>query len=309
MKLTLIILLIVLSSLSLAQNLCQTWTETRSGNLDTNFLSEASGMAASTIVENRLYHTNDTWTPSPNFFITDSAGQNLQTVTIKDVSNNPRINDIEDMDVGACGDASCLFIGDIGDNRANRPEINILVIEEFTEMPSSVPVKQYLRVQYPDGPHDAESLAVHPNGDIYVLTKEITSLLGTVPVKLYKLARERWENAGDEVLTLEFVANIDLFTLSGTTVNIFSHIATGMDISNDGQRLLILTYGEVFEIAVDVSQLDGETISTETPNKQIEVTTLLQQESISYASEGYSFFYTAEARSGSAPLMLETCRE
>ena len=135
----------------------------------------------------------------------------------------------------------------------------------------------------------------------------MTSLLGTAPAKLYRLPQNLWENAGDEVLTLEFVANIDLFALSGTTVNIFSHIATGMDISNDGGRLLILTYGEVFEIAVDVSKLDGETISTETPYKQIEVVTLLQQESISYSSDSKSFFYTAEARSGSAPLMLETC--
>jgi hypothetical protein len=309
MKLFLAFILLILCSTITAQNLCETWTETRAGNLDTASLSEASGMAASAIVENRLYHTNDTWTPSPNFFITDTAGQNLQVVNIEGVSNNPRINDIEDMDVGQCGDSWCLFIGDIGDNRANRPTINILVIEEFTEVPSSVTPKHYLRVQYPDGPHDSESLALHPNGDIYILTKEITSLLGTAPAKLYRLARDHWENAGDEVLTLEFVANLDLFALSGTTVNIFSHIATGIDISNDGQRLLILTYGEVFEIATDVSLLNGETISTETPNKQIEVVTLLQQESISYANEGYSFFYTAEARSGSAPLVLETCNE
>lgn len=309
MKLFWIIFLFILLSASTAQNLCQTWTETRAGNLDTNFLSEASGMAASNLIENRLYHTNDTWSPAPNFFITDTTGQNLQTITIEGVSNNPRINDIEDMDVGECGDASCLFIGDIGDNLSSRPTINLLVIEEFTEVASSVPVKQHLRVQYPDGSHDSESLGVHPNGDIYILTKEGASILGTAPARLYKLPRDLWENAGDEVLTLEFVATIDLFTLSGTTVNIFSHIATGMDISNDGQRLLILTYGEVFEIAVDVSGLKGETISIETPYKQIEVVTLLQQESISYANEGYSFFYTAEARSGSAPLMLETCNE
>jgi hypothetical protein len=308
MKLVWTVFLMILSATT-AQNLCQTWTETRAGNLDTAFLDEASGMAASAIAENRLYHTNDTWTPSPNFFITDTAGQHLQVVDIESVRNNPRINDIEDMDVGRCGEVSCLFIGDIGDNRSNRPNINILLIEEFSEVPSSVAVKQYLRVQYPDGSHDSESLAVHPNGDIYVLTKEITSILGTAPAKLYRLARDLWENAGDEVLTLEFAANIDLFALSGTTVNIFSHIATGMDISNDGQRLLILTYGEVFEIAVDVSGLNGETISAETPYKQIEVTTLLQQESISYANKGYSFFYTAEARSGSAPLMQETCAD
>jgi hypothetical protein len=289
--------------------LCQNWSERRAGNLDTTFLGEASGMAASAIVENRLYHTNDTWIPSPNFFITDTAGQNLQVINIEGVSNNPRLNDIEDMDVGRCGDSSCLFIGDIGDNRANRPNINILIIEEFTDLPSSLPVKHYLRVQYPDRAHDSESMAIHPNGDIYVLTKEITSLLGTAPAKLYRLPSNVWENATDEVLTLEFVADIDLFALSGTVVNIFSHIATGMDISNDGGRLLILTYGEVFEIAVDVSLLNGETISTETSYKQIEVVTLLQQESISYSSDSKSFFYTAEARSGSAPLMLETCMD
>jgi hypothetical protein len=309
MKFTFLTLSMILSSLSLGQTLCQTWTETRAGNLDTAFLNEASGMAASAIVEDRLYHTNDTWSPSPNFFITDTTGQNLQTVTIEGVSNNPRLNDIEDMDVGRCGDSSCLFIGDIGDNRSSRPTINILVIEEFTDVPSSVAVRHYLRVQYPDGAHDSESLAVHPNGDIYILTKEIPSLLGTAPTKLYKLPQDLWENTGNEILPLEFVANLDLRTLSGTTVNIFSHIATGMDISNNGGRLLILTYGEVFEIAVDVSLLNGETVSVETPFKYIEVTTLLQQESISYSSNSSSFFYTAEARSGGAPLMLETCAD
>jgi hypothetical protein len=273
------------------------------------YLDEASGMAASAIAEGRLYHTNDTWSPSPVFFVTDEMGQTLQTVGLEELSSNGRLDDIEDMDVGACGDQSCLFIGDIGDNSSKRPELRIFVIEEFTGVPASVPPKQILRVQYPDGSHDAESLAVHPNGDIYILTKEGISLLGTPPAKLYKLPRDIWENAGDEVLTLEPVGSIDLRTLSGTTVNVFSHIATGMDISSDGQRLLILTYGEVFEIAVDVSQLTGEMISTETLYKQIEVTTLLQQESISYASEGYSFFYSAEARSGSAPLMQETCSE
>jgi hypothetical protein len=273
------------------------------------YLDEASGMATSAIAEKRLYHTNDTWNPSPVFFMTDEMGQTLQTVGLEGLSSNGRLDDIEGMDVGACGDQSCLFIGDIGDNSSKRPELRIFVIEEFTAVPASVLPKQLLRVQYPDGSHDAESLAVHPNGDIYILTKEGISLLGTPPAKLYKLPRDLWENAGDELLTLEPVGSIDLRTLSGTTVNIFSHIATGMDISSDGQRLLILTYGEVFEIAVDVSQLTGEMISTETLYKQIEVTTLLQQESISYASEGYSFFYSAEARSGSAPLMQETCSE
>jgi hypothetical protein len=298
---------VLVASSVTAQSLCQTWTEQRVGNLDVSLLDEASGMAASAIVQNRLYHTNDTWSPSPAFFISDTAGQGLQSVGLEGLTSKGRLDDIEDMDVGTCGNASCLFIGDIGDNLSGRTELRLLVVEEVSKVPTSVVPKQILHVQYPDRAHDAESLAVHPNGDIFILTKEGISLLGTPAAKLYKLSRAIWENAGDEVLTLEYVGSIDLRTMSSTTVNVFSHIATGMDISSDGQRLLILTYGEVFEIAVDVSQLAGQTLSTETAYKQIEVTTLLQQESISYAATGYSFFYTAEARSGSAPLMLETC--
>ncbi|MGL4609667.1 MAG: hypothetical protein ACRCYY_08275 [Trueperaceae bacterium] len=297
------------TSYASAQTLCQSWSETRAGNLDTTFLSEASGMAASGLVTDRLYHTNDTWFPSPVLYLTDTAGQNLQAVALEGFEHNPRLDDIEDMDVGRCGDRSCLFIGDIGDNRSNRRDIRIFVVEEFDVVPSSLTPQQILNVQYPDGPHDAESLAVHPNGDIYMLTKEIASVLGTGASRLYKLPYEVWTTAGEEVVTLEFVGKIDLFALSGTTVNLFNHIATSMDISDDGGRLLILTYGEVFEIAVDVSQLSGETIATETPNEQIEVVTLLQQESISYSKGGKSFFYTAEARSGGAPLMVEICNE
>jgi hypothetical protein len=291
-----------------AQTLCQTWSEQRAGNLDVSVLDEASGMAASKVDPNRLYHTNDTWPRNaPAFFITDTAGQNLKMVGLENLTSSPRSDDIEDLDVGSCGDTACLFIGDIGDNRGNRSELRIFLVEEFIDIPESIAPRQIIRVQYPDGPHDAESLAVHPNGDIYILSKEGASLLGTAPARLYRLPRETWENAGDEVLTLEYAGNIDLRALSGTTINIFSHIATGMDISGDGERLLVLTYGEIFEIALDVSLLGGETIGTETSYKQIEVVTLLQQESVSYANEGYSFFYTAEARSGSAPLMLETC--
>ncbi len=300
--------ILLLFSFSEAQTLCQTWSEQRAGNLDVSFLNEASGMAASALAPERLYHINDTWQRDmPVFFITDTAGQNLQTVLLENVTNNPSTDDNEALDVGPCGDTSCLFIGDIGDNNSRRSELRIFVVEEVTDVPERVAPEQILRVQYPDGPRDAESLAVHPNGDIYILSKEGASLLGTAPARLYRLPRVLWESAGDEVVMLEYTGRIDLRALSGTTVNIFSHIATGMDISGDAERLLILTYGEVFEITLDVSLLSGETISTETPYKQIEVVTLLQQESISYASEGYSFFYGAEARSGSAPLMEETC--
>jgi hypothetical protein len=302
--------LMLVSSVTQAQTLCKTWSEQRAGNLEVSIINEASGMAASSLNPDRLYHVNDTWQQNaPVFFITDTAGQNLQTVRLENVTYSPRTIDTESMDVGPCGSASCLFIGDIGDNRGRRAELRIFVIEEFLDVPDSVTPEQIIRVTYPDGARDSESLAVHPNGDIYLLSKEGVSLLGTAPARLYKLPREVWENAGDEVLTLELVATLDLRALSGTSVNVFSHIATGMDISDDGQRLLILTYGEVFEIALDVSQLNGQAISTETPHKQIEVVTLLQQEAISYASEGYSFFYTAEAASGGAPLMLETCVE
>ena len=210
------------------------------------------------------------------------------------------------MDVGPCPEGSCIFLADIGDNLAKRSEIHILITPE-AELFSEAVSPKVLTLRYPDGSHDAEAFAVHPNGDLYILTKEVFPIK-TPPANLYRLKKHIWGNNADSY-TLELVASIDVRALSGSSVEVLSHIVTSMDISADGKRLLLLTYGEVFELQKDLATLSTLTTLFDIPFKKIEVVTLLQQESISYTAKGYGFIYSAEARGQASPLLEVICQE
>ena len=62
-----------------------------------------------------------------------------------------------------------LYIGDIGDNLAQRPEIAVYRMLETST------VAEKITLRYPDGPHDAEALLVDPrDGTIVIVTKSFT---------------------------------------------------------------------------------------------------------------------------------------
>lgn len=292
------------SSFVIAQELCQSWNNGENLGVLATAINESSGMRASAQFP-RLYHSNDSWNQGSVFFMSDLQGQQTQSIDLAGVESLQRSIDIEALDVGPCPEGQCIFLADIGDNLSKRPEIHMLIVPEMEtwEMPVSPRV---LSLRYPDGQHDAEAFAVHPNGDLYILTKEIFPLR-TPPARLYRLKPELWLNE-EASYTLEYMTSIDLRTLSGSGVDVLSHIVTDMDISEDGKRLLILTYGEVFEIQLDLSTLSPDSVlPSEMSYKKIEVVTLLQQESISYISQGYGFIYTAEANPNPSPLIQVMC--
>ena len=301
------ILLLMSTSFGVSQELCRVWGEgIRLSDLATA-INESSGISSSLQFPERLYHTNDSWNAGPEFFVSDTKGKQVQDIALNvDASLIPKI-DIEDMDVGPCAEGSCIFLADIGDNLAKRSEIHILIIPE-TEIFSKAVSPRVLTLHYPNGPHDAEAFAVHPNGDLYILTKEVFPIK-TPPAKLYRLKKDVWQVKSDSY-NLELVASLDVRALSGSSVEVLSHIVTGMDISTDGKRVLLLTYGEVFELQQDLSTITTSTIlSTEIPFKKIEVVTLLQQESITYTANGYAFIYAAESKGQASPLLEVMCQE
>lgn len=273
--------------------LCQRWGEPETaGVLDTALLPEASGIALSRVFAERLYHINDSGY-GPYFYITDRQGQNTRQVRVEGLS----AIDPEDLSMGPCaGDQSCLFIGDIGDNTAVREAIEVAVLIE-EDFGVSVAPYRLVTLRYPDGPRDAESLAVHPNGDIYILSKEWRRFpLLADPARLYRLPREAWEEHPEELHTLEFVATLDLPALNRGQTTPLGFVATGMDIAPTGDRFMVLTYQNALELAVDLSlgwptQLTlGETYQT------IPLRILPQQEAISYLGDGRSFIYSSEVR-------------
>jgi len=71
--------------------------------------------------------------------------------------------DTEALSLGPCpGGGSCLYLGDIGDNDSKRKAIEIVIVDEVQNFPKTVKARARLKLQYPDGPHDAESMAVQP---------------------------------------------------------------------------------------------------------------------------------------------------
>ena len=302
----LLTLLFSVYSLSLAQ-LCQTWSAQTLGTIDPTVSSETSGFAASAIIPNRLYLVSDSdW---PHFYVTDQTTQQLQQVRIGTLGNRSR--DLEDLDVGPCGTKSCLFWANIGGNNVPRDSVEIVLIEELETFPERVEPIHRLFLEYPDGNHDAEGLAVHPNGDIYVLTKEGPSITGIPAAKLYRTRALPWPEPGVP-LPLEHIATIDLRSLSRSLVDLFSHTATALDISPDGQRFMILTYGNAFEVNLDLNTLPSgnvTTINNTTPYTSIPIERLAQQEALTYSPDSYSFIYTTEARGGKSPVIHYTCQE
>jgi len=243
--------------LAAGAQLCEQWTQgVRAGDLQVQ-LQEASGMAASRQFPGRLYHINDSG-DAGQFYITRMDGSDLRTVQV--ASFEPK--DTEALSLGPCPQAtssSCIYIGDIGDNDSRRSSIEIIVVDEVRNFSNMVKARSRLKLRYPDGPHDAESLAVHPNGDIFILTKER-------PAHLYKANPHLAEQTLKPVTTLDPGGK-----------------PTDMAISDDGTRLLVLTYTDAVEYSIDFMQ-----------SRTITLNFLQQQESVAYLPGSRSFLYTTE---------------
>jgi len=237
--------------------LCKQWSEAvRIGELQVQ-LTEASGLAASRQFPGRLYHINDSG-ETGKFFITGMDGKDTRSVRINDFEPE----DTEALSLGPCpgkDSISCLYLGDIGDNDVKRKSIEIVVVDEVRNFSPTVKARSRLKLLYPDGPHDAESMAVHPNGDIYILTKEN-------PARLYKANPNAVQQTLTPVLTLQPGGK-----------------PTDMAISDDGMRLLVLTYMDAVEYSMDFKQ-----------QQKIRLNFLQQQEGVAYLPGSRSFIYSTE---------------
>jgi hypothetical protein len=237
-------------------------------------LEEASGVAVSRKFPGRLYHINDSG-DAGKFYITNMAGKETRSVSIAGF----RPLDTEAISLGGCGDGkSCLLIGDVGDNKRRRETLEIVLIEELEQFPASVRPLERLKLRYPDGPHNAESLAVHPDGTIYILTKE-------QPARLFKARPHLSPQVLTPVMTLD----------AGDR-------PSDMAISDDGTRLLVLTYRDAVEFGIDFRHPVPPRY-----RQTIHVRFLQQQEGVAYLPGSRSFIYTTERLVFPAWIMRVDC--
>jgi hypothetical protein len=132
-------------------------------------------VAASRATPGRLWALNDSG--QPVLVALDTKG----AVTGRLQLSGAMVEDWEAISVGPCPSGSCVHIGDIGDNDAERRQITVYRVPEPTGDASAATVTDVFHAAYPDGAHDAESLFVTPDGRLHIVTKGETG-----PVAMYR---------------------------------------------------------------------------------------------------------------------------
>lgn len=204
---------------------CSSCALTGSYPVQQGAIDEASGLAASQVHPGVYYVNNDSG-DLPRFFVVGGGGENDGIVSMS-VSNV----DYEDIAVGPCAAGHCVFVGDIGDNDALRPNATLYRLPEPSALGSAEVTPEALPFVYADGPHNAETLLVHPiTGEIVIVTK--------VKVGASQIFRAPDAWAPDQLVTLAHVG--DISPPSG------SPRFTGGSVHPAGHGVLLRTYSNVY---------------------------------------------------------------
>lgn len=189
-------------------------------------LTESSGLA---LVGEQIWTHNDSG-DQPRLFVFDRRGAPLGQVQVL----GARAEDWEDMCAFSRGQQQYVAVGDVGDNGHQRLSVTIYLIEipdhvrnqtqPFSPPVLQLPVASSIEVNYPDGAVNCEALAFDPHSDTLLLaTKELTRCrLYQVPVKAMQ---------GHQRVEAQLLGSLLL------------PLITGADISPDGKRLCLTTYG------------------------------------------------------------------
>jgi hypothetical protein len=201
-------------------------------------INEASGLAASKALPGHYWTHNDSG-GEPEVYLLDNTAQLVSVVQLKGVSNR----DWEDIaeGIGPVPHQQYVYVGDIGNNAHLDVHTHIYRFP----VPAQLPGKQFtvkpdvLKIKYPDGPRDAESLMIDPIGNsIYIISKREKQ------VKLYKVPSLHFKD-GDKVKLKE------VGTLPYTWI-------TAGEISQDGHHIIIKDKSNIYYW----HRKQGETVET-----------------------------------------------
>ena len=224
----LITLMIILSGITLINSLANETVKSNEGikvcNLYKNYpLNETSGLVASRINQNIFWTHEDNW--DPYIFAIKTDG----TILGKYQVGNDGY-DVEDISIGPGPkeNTDYIYIGHIGDNNADRSTILVRRVPEpivyDTQSYDEFNLTDYdtISLQYPDGAKDAETLMVDTNGDIYIVSKRLSS---------NKIYRSVYPQSTEETNILELIAVL-------AEKPEFEWITAG-DISPDGKWIIL----------------------------------------------------------------------
>ncbi len=249
-------------------------------------ITESSGIVASRSTPG-IYWTHNDSGDGPFIYAFDERGSRKGVWRVTGAS----ARDWEDIAAGPGpqGNAVYLYIGDIGDNNQQRPEVTVYrILEPVVTTGDAVATKskprltepaEAFRLRYPDGKHDAEALLVHPTtGNIYIITK-VSFANPTVYEAAAPLSTTR-------TTTLTRLRQLNIPSLLGG-------IITGGDIAADGRRVALCDYLQGYEIVLKDSIAGFDTIWTQ-PLTSFSLGERKQGEAIGYRLDGKALLATSE---------------
>ncbi len=231
--------------------------QTKLGYLENKELIELSGLAVSHKEKNLFWAINDSGN-APDIFALDANGRNLGKIRIENVKNT----DWEAIASGPCEfGLSCLFIADIGDNRAIRDELQIHIFAEPKINSLNLVPDKTLKFNIPNLPHDAESLMVNPkNGEIYLIEKK-RKVENDKSQRIFKLVENKPLDDGTN-------AHLEEFAQIASTINSNEYVGTITDAAFDdnGEYFYFRDYDNVYKskqilhegVIIDAVKLESE---------------------------------------------------
>ena len=258
----------------------------RAGYLQNPDIREASGLARSHREENLLWTINDGGSP-PILYAIGTDGSDQGSVNLINTTNV----DWEDIASYEIDGKSWLIVADIGDNESVRKNAAFYILEEPVPTQTEVTPEKKITFMYPDGPRDAEAIAVDKEQEqILILSKR------TVPAVLYAVPLNASPDNSivatrlGEVSSIPQPGNHDVFT--GDPDFIWHGQPTSMDVSADGRSAVILSYVGVYRFERSTGQQWIEAMQSAPTRAGLGGLTLA--EAITFSHDGNSIFVTSE---------------
>ena len=269
------------------------------GRIESKWLVECSGMDISMAERDLLWAVNDSGN-GPFLFALGRDGRDRGRLRVTGAANR----DWEGLATFIWQGKPMILIADCGDNRQRHPTYTLVVLDEprlSTERVDDSILAQVawkIDFRYPDGSHDAEGVAVDQEAkEVLILTKRDT------PPRLFAVPLQ--PDPPGRTATARMVAAID--GIPEPTAEDRRHPygrvrsrPTGLDISSDGLRIVVLTYKHAYLFyrrpgACWKSALERPPIVIELPLPQ-NCPELGQREAICFSRDDRSLLVTSEGK-------------
>lgn len=261
---------------------------TRITTIKNQAITESSGLIASRTTPGAYWTHNDSG-DGPFIYAFDTRGESLGVFKVTGAA----ARDWEDISIGPGPqpNKAYLYVGDIGDNNGARAEI---IVYRFPEpdlktsdkkstrrQPRATERAEAIRLKYPDGKHDAETLLVHPStGNLYVVTK--------VAFRNPVVYEARAPLSAGKVITMKRTGEVRVPSIFGGAI-------TGGSISPDGRRVALCDYWQGYELVLPAGSNNFDDIWKEKMTS-FNLGKRQQGEAITYRLDGNALLATSEGK-------------